>query len=207
MAVKDSLMQPQRGRALSEILAAKGAAVAPTAEGFAPRRRFLSSEPYCTLELAAEEYASRGEHSRAIEEFSRAIPVSPFWAAPYIHWKRGDSYSALGRYEDAIADYEVPHCDDVCKDDEARRRWRLVTLLQESQQPERAIRALRELIDYCTSRIECRDGRYFYDRALARAGLKEYNKALDDCGFALEAGARPGTINELRAAILADSAL
>ena len=55
--------------------------------------------------------AARGEYLEAIRMFSRAIEASPRWMAPYIHWNRGDSYAALGRYEEAIADYGVPHCD------------------------------------------------------------------------------------------------
>lgn len=137
------------------------------------------------------DYAGRGEHLKAIELYSRAISASPFWLAAYIYWSRGESYAALSRYEEAIADCRVPG-----EGGEACDGWRLVAVLRESHQPERAIQALHDLHDLlncCTSRIEDQPAdpdhccRYYYERARARADLKKYEEAIADCHRALEA--------------------
>jgi tetratricopeptide (TPR) repeat protein len=168
-------------------------------------------------------YVRAGEHLKAIDLYTRAIVASPFWLAPQWHWDRGESYAALGRYEEAIADYEVPFNDDVGEKSEGERRWRLVALLGESQQPDRAVRALHDLVAYCTTRIKYipLEHRYYYERARARAELKEYSEATADCRQALavleaarakgilQRGEKPdeADIKTLRDAILAKSML
>jgi tetratricopeptide (TPR) repeat protein len=106
-----------------------------------------------------------------------------------MHWSRGDAYAALGRYEEAIADYEVPWAnDDVGEESEGARRSRLAGLFREARQPERAVRVLRELVEYCTFRFKSFPGgvRYYYERARALAELKEYSEAASDCRRALD---------------------
>jgi len=138
--------------------------------------------------VLALEHAARGEHLQAIEGYSSLISAR-LWIRASVHFARGDSYAALGRYKDAIADYEVPLRDfDVPLRDEFTGRWGLFSLCQESGQAERAIRILRELADVCTRLIEHREEQFFfYQRALAHAGLKEYSKAVKDCKSALNA--------------------
>jgi tetratricopeptide (TPR) repeat protein len=140
--------------------------------------------------VLALELAIRGEHTQAIEAYSRLISAGPpWWRRASLHFARGDSYSALGRYNDAIADYKIPLRDfDVPLEDELAGRWGLSFLLQESGDAEGVIVILRELVDMCTRMIEHREERFFfYQRALAHAALREFSKALEDCRSAVKA--------------------
>lgn len=163
-------------------------------------------------DYVARDYAHRGEHLKAIEEYTRLIGASRRgdWRLAGFHWSRGESYATLGRYAEAIADYEFPPTDiDVGGEEMFRPVWRLCTLFQQSGQPERIIHALRNLIDICTRACEHPGNSrfYLYQRALARAGLKEYNEAISDCRSALNASgtADKDDISELLAALLVES--
>jgi tetratricopeptide (TPR) repeat protein len=50
-------------------------------------------------------FQDRGDHERAIEEFTNAIELLPTWGNPYA--ARGDSYAAMGEWDRAIADYDT----------------------------------------------------------------------------------------------------
>lgn len=50
-------------------------------------------------------YQARGDHERAIAEFTFAIDALPEPA--YVYAARGDSYAAIGSYDDAIRDYSA----------------------------------------------------------------------------------------------------
>ena len=51
----------------------------------------------------ASDYSSAGAHKMAIDEYTKAIQLSPNSTTTY--WHRGMSYEALGQYESAIDDY------------------------------------------------------------------------------------------------------
>ena len=52
--------------------------------------------------LGADAYSSKGEHDRAIEDYSRAIELDPEYAPAY--YNRGNAYSDKGEYDRAIED-------------------------------------------------------------------------------------------------------
>lgn len=47
----------------------------------------------------------QGDHAQAIEHFTQAIAKNP--ANPAFYCNRGNSYSTLGRFDDALQDYEL----------------------------------------------------------------------------------------------------
>jgi tetratricopeptide (TPR) repeat protein len=173
--------------------------------------------------IFALEYAVRGEHLKAIEVYSRLINARHPYRLASLRFERGESYAALGRYNDAIADYEFSLRNiDIPLEDVFCRRWRLFVLFQDSRQPDRANGILRELVDFCTKVIEepkaANKRFFFYQRALARAALRQYNEAIADCHSALETDSidkprnirfKPGKTNaeikELEAAIVAEA--
>lgn len=134
-----------------------------------------------------------GQHQRVIEMCTGLMGQVPAYAVPHLHWSRGEAYAALGRYDEAIADYEVPWApDDVGESTEGARRWRLAGLLKEARREQQAAGVLRELVEYCTMRIGYLPDvhRYYYERGRARAELKELTEALADCRQAQAVRAR-----------------
>lgn len=164
--------------------------------------------------ILALEYAVRGEHLKAIEVYSRLIGARDPWRLASLLFARGQSYAALGRYDDAIADYEFPLRNiDIPTKDEFSGRWGLFLLFRASRQPESASGMLRDLIGICTRLIEdpqLKDNPFFhYQRALARAALRQYSEAIADCQSALKAaGSRDNAdLRELEAAIVAEASI
>jgi tetratricopeptide (TPR) repeat protein len=51
----------------------------------------------------AQEYIKRGEHEKAIEQFTRIFEINPDYQAAYYHG--GKTYQKLGRTEEARATY------------------------------------------------------------------------------------------------------
>lgn len=69
-------------------------------------KQFIESSPDdCFARYGvAQEYLKRGEHEKALEQFTKIFEIKPDYQAAYYHG--GKTYEKLGRTEEARATYQ-----------------------------------------------------------------------------------------------------
>jgi tetratricopeptide (TPR) repeat protein len=101
--------EPTRFQIRVALLGLPGAAaVAMTAVSSFTRRRLRSRVPQHLME--GRRLLVRGEHGAALEEFNRALQISPFIGEAY--FQRGCAQEARGKLDEALADFDhALRCD------------------------------------------------------------------------------------------------
>ncbi|MBV9265455.1 MAG: tetratricopeptide repeat protein, partial [Acidobacteriaceae bacterium] len=137
-------------------------------------------------EITGEIMENMKNYPAALAEYKKAVEAAP--RQPGTHYKLGDLYWSLYRWDEATHEFEAELSNDPGN---CMAQWKIGdTLLQQSKDPEQALTDITKALSACPNLTEAR-----FDRGRALLRLHRYEEAIADLQAAEQTNPNEPTIH------------